>query len=312
MCAGRVGAVRGCCGGVGACGGAGGWLGAARALRRRLSLRKVAGADLIDSALYSALAHAKCGGNGADGVPGGKRSDDRAVDVVSGCGLDSGAGGGYVFGAADGGGCDAWQVVQRRLCVVVAVCVCAAGELAAIGRVAVLGAADYVRGLSAGRKEYVCKGVRLVALLVAGEGRRDAGPCVSGYGLRVVRGAYPLRIGCASVGLGAVLYGPGHADQRGILFLAAHVLPLATGCCGGVGGSVRLFQAKRELRAAAGFRELCDGGAVEAPRLPHDLGFTHGYDLLYSFYLMGRGRFGARCGSARVSRVGAVPSEARL
>lgn len=28
MCAGRVGAVRGCCGGVGACGGAGGWLGA--------------------------------------------------------------------------------------------------------------------------------------------------------------------------------------------------------------------------------------------------------------------------------------------
>ena len=29
MCAGRVGAARGCWGGVGACGGAGGWLGAA-------------------------------------------------------------------------------------------------------------------------------------------------------------------------------------------------------------------------------------------------------------------------------------------
>ena len=265
VCAGRVGAVCGCCGG------AGGWLGAAGGLGRRLSLRKVAGADLIDSALYSALAHAKGGGNGADGVPGGKCSDDRAVDVVGGCGLDSGAGGGYVFGAADGGDGDAWQVVQRRLCVVVAVSVGGVGDLAAVGRVAVLGAGYGVYGLSAGRKEYVCKGVRLVALLVAGEGRRDAGPCVSGYGLRVVRGAYPLRIGCASGGLGAVLYGPRHADQRGILFLAAHVLPLAPGCCGGLGGSVRLFQADGKLGAAAGFRELCDGGAVQAPRLPHDL-----------------------------------------
>ena len=307
VCAGRVGAVCGCCGG------AGGWLGAAGGLGRRLSLRKVAGADLIDSALYSALAHAKGGGNGADGVPVGKCSDDRAVRVVSGCGLDGGAGGGYVFGAADGGDCDAWQVVQRRLCAFVAVRVAGAvGELAAVGRVPVLGAADYVRGLSAGRKEYVCKGVRLVALLVAGEGRSDAGPCLSGYGLRVVRGAYPLRIGCASVGLGAVLYGPRHADQRGILFFAAHVLPLAAGCCGGLGGSVCFFQADGKLGAAAGFRELCDGGAVQAPRLPHDLCFTHGFDLLHSFYLMERGRFGARCGSARVSGVGAVPSEARL
>ena len=276
MCAGRVGAVRGCCGGVGACGGAGGWLGAARALRRRLSLRKVAGADLIDSALYSALAHAKCGGNGADGVPVGKRSDDRAVDVVSGCGLDGGADDGGIFGAADGGGGDAWQVVKRRLCAFVAVRVGGVvGELAAVGRVAVLGAADDVHGLGAGCKEYVRKGVRLVALLVAREGRRDAGPCLGCDGLRVVRCAYPLRIGCASVGLGAVLYGPGHADQRGILFLAAHVLPLAAGCCGGLGGSVRLFQADGKLGAAAGFGELCDGGAVQAPRLAHDLGFTH-------------------------------------
>ena len=213
MCAGRVGAVRGCCGGVGACGGAGGWLGAARALRRRLSLRKVAGADLINSALYSALAGANGGGDSADGVPVGKCSDDRAVDVVSGCGLDGGAGGGYVFGAADGGGGDAWQVVKRRLCAFVAVRVGGVvGELAAVGRVAVLGAADYVRGLSAGRKEYVCKGVRLVGLFVAGEGGSDAGPCLSGYGLRVVRGAYPLRIGRASGGLCAVLYGPRHAD----------------------------------------------------------------------------------------------------
>ena len=271
MCAGRVEAVRGCWGGVGACGGAGGWLGAARALRRRLGLRKVAGADLINSALYSALAHAKGGGDSADGVPVGKRSDDRAVRVVSGCGLDGGAGGGYVFGAADGGGCDARQDVQRRLCVVVAVRVGGACELAAVGRVAVLGAADYVHGLSAGRKEYVCEGVRLVALLVAGEGGSDAGPCLGCDGLRVVRVLDPLRIGCASVGLGAVLYGPRHFLQGGILFLAAHVFPLAAGCCGGVGGSVRLFQADGKLGAAAGFRELCDGGAVEAPRLPHDL-----------------------------------------
>ena len=213
VCAGRVGAARGCCGGVGACGGgAGGWLGAAGGLGRRLSLRKVAGADLINSALYSALAGANGGGDSADGVPVGKRSDDRAVDVVSGCGLDGGAGGGYVFGAADGGGCDAWQVVQRRLCVVVAVRVGGVGDLAAVGRVAVLGAADDVRGLGAGRKEYVCKGVRLVGLFVAGEGGSDAGPCLSGYGLRVVRGAYPLRIGRASGGLCAVLYGPRHAD----------------------------------------------------------------------------------------------------
>ena len=213
VCAGRVGAVCGCCGGVAACGGAGGWLGAAGGLGRRLNLRKVAGADLIDSALYSALAHAKGGGNGADGVPGGKCSDDRAVDVVGGCGLDSGAGGGYVFGAAaDGGGCDARQDVQRRLCAVVAVRVCAAGELVAVGDVAILCAGYGVYGLSAGRKEYVCKGVRLVGLFVAGEGGSDAGPCLSGYGLRVVRGAYPLRIGRASGGLCAVLYGPRHAD----------------------------------------------------------------------------------------------------
>ena len=270
-CAGRVEAVRGCWGGAGACCGAGGWLGAAGGLGRRLSLRKVAGADLIDSALYSALAHAKCGGNGADGVPGGKCSDDRAVEVVSGCGLDSGAGGGYVFGAADRGGCDAWQVVKRRLCVVVAFRVGGAGELAAVGRVPVLGAADDVRGLGAGCKEYVRKGVRLVALLVAGECGSDAGPCLSGYGLRVVRVLDPLRIGCASVSLGAVLYGPRHFLQGGILFLAAHVVPLTAGCCGGLGGSVRLFQAKRELCAAARLRELRDGGAVQAPRLPHDL-----------------------------------------
>ena len=152
---------------------------------------------------------------------------------------------------------------------------------------------------------------RLVALLVAREGRRDAGPCVSGYGLRVVRGAYPFCIDSASGGLGAVLYGPRHFLQGGILFLAAHVFPLAAGCCGGVGGSVRLFQAKRELCAAARLRELRDGGAVQAPRLPHDLRFTHGVYLLFR-YFMGRGRFGARCGSARVSGAGAVPSEARL
>lgn len=240
-------------------------------LGRRLGLRKVAGADLIDSALYSALAHAKCGGNGADGVPGGKCSDDRAVEVVSGCGLDSGAGGGYVFGAADGGGCDARQDVQRCLCVVVAVRVGGSGELAAVGRVAVLGAGYGVYGLSAGRKEYVCKGVRLFALFVAGEGGSDAGPCLSGDGLRVVRGAYPLRIGCASGGLGAVLDGPRHADQRGILGFSVHGFPLTAGCCGGLGGSVRLFEADGKLRAAARLRELRDGGAVQAPRLPHDL-----------------------------------------
>ena len=240
-------------------------------LGRRLSLRKVAGADLIDSALYSALAHAKCGGNGADGVTVRKCSDDRAFGAVDGCGLDGGAGGGYVFGAADGGGGDARQDVQRRLCAVVAVRVGGAGELAAVGRVPVLGAADYVRGLGAGGVQDMGQRARLVALFVAREGGSDAGPCVSGYGLRVVRVLDPLRIGCASVSLGAVLYGPRHFLQGGILFLAAHVLPLAAGCCGGVGGSVRLFQAKRELGAAAGFRELCDGGAVEAPRLPHDL-----------------------------------------
>ena len=240
-------------------------------LGRRLSLRKVAGAYPINAALYSALAHANGGGDSADGVPVGKRSDDRAVDVVSGCGLDGGAGGGYVFGAADGGGCDARQDVQRCLCVVVAVCVGGAGELAAVGHVPVLGAADYVRGLGAGRKEDVRKGARLVALFVAGEGGSDARPCLSGYGLRVVRGAYPLRIGCASGGLGAVLDGPRHADQHGVLGFSSHGFPLAPGCCGGLGGSVRLFQADGKLGAAAGFRELCDGGAVQAPRLPHDL-----------------------------------------
>ena len=272
MCAGRVGAVCGCWGGVGACGGAGGWLGGCGGLGRRLSLRKVAGADLIDSALDGALAHAKGGGDSADGVPVGKRSDDRAVDFVSGCGLDSGAGGGYVFGAADGGGGDAWQVVKRRLCAFVAVRVGGVvGELAAVGRVAVLGAADYVRGLGAGCKEYVRKGVRLVALLVAGECGSDAGPCLSGYGLRVVRVLDPLRIGCASVSLGAVLDGPRHADQRGILGFSVHGFPLTAGCCGGLGGSVRLFEADGKLGAAARLRELCDGGAVQAPRLPHDL-----------------------------------------
>ena len=198
-------------------------------LGRRLSLRKVAGADLIDSALYSALAHAKGGGNAADGVPVGKRSDDRAVGAVGGCGLDGGAGGGCILGVADGGGGDARQDVQRRLCAVVAVRVGGAGELAAVGRVPVLGAADDVRGLGAGCKEDMRKGARIVALLVAGERGSDAGPCVSGYGLRVVRGAYPLRIGCASGGLGAVLYGPRHFLQGGILFLAAHVLPLVVG-----------------------------------------------------------------------------------
>ena len=282
-------------------------------LGRRLSLRNVAGAYPINAALNGAFAHAKGGGNGADGVPVGKCSDDRAVGAVSGCGLDGGADNGGIFGAAaDRGGCDAWQVVERCLCAVVAVRVGGAGELAAVGRVPVLGAADDVRCLGAGCKEYVRKGVRLVALLVAREGRRDAGPCLGCDGLRVVRGAYPLRIGCASVGLGAVLDGPRHADQRGILFLAAHVVPHAAGCCGGFGGSVRLFQADGKLGAAAGLGVLCDGGAVQAPCLPHDLGFTHVEDLLYSFYLMGRGRFGARCGSARVSGVGAVPSEARL
>ena len=271
VCAGRVGAVCGCCGGVAACGGAGGWLGGCGGLGRRLSLRKVAGAYPINSALYSALAHAKGGGNGADGVPGGKCSDDRAVDVVGGCGLDSGAGGGYVFGAADGGGGDAWQVVKRRLCAFVAVRVGGVGDLAAVGRVAVLGAADYVRGLGAGCKEDMRKGARLCVLFVAGECGSDAGPCVSGYGLRVVRGAYPFCIDSASGGLGAVLYGPRHFLQGGILFLAAHVLPLAAGCCGGVGCSVRLFQADGKLGAAARLRELRDGGAVQAPRLPHDL-----------------------------------------
>ena len=272
MCARRVKAGRGCWCGVGTCGGAGVWLwGCGGGLGRRLSLRKVAGAYLIDSALNGAFAHAKGGGNGADGVPVGKCSDDRAVGAVSGCGLDGGADDGGIFGAADRGGGDAWQVVKRRLCVVVAVCVGGAGELAAVGRVPVLGAADDVRGLGAGCKEYVRKGVRLVALFVAGECGSDAGPCLSGYGLRVVRGAYPLRIGCASGGLGAVLYGPRHADQRGILGFSVHSFPLAAGCCGGVGGSVRLFQAKRELCAAARLRELRDGGAVQAPRLPHDL-----------------------------------------
>ena len=240
-------------------------------LGRRLSLRKVAGADLINPALDGALAGANGGGDSADGVPVGKCSDDRAVDVVGGCRLDGGAGGGYVFGAADGGGGDARQDVQRRLCVVVAVRVGGVGDLAAVGRVAVLGAADDVRGLGAGCKEYVRKGARLVALLVAGEGGSDAGPCLSGYGLRVVRVLDPLRIGCASVGLGAVLYGPRHADQGGKLGFPVHGFPLAAGCCGGLGGSVRLFQADGKLGAAAGFRELCDGGAVQAPRLPHDL-----------------------------------------
>ena len=312
MCAGRVEAVRGCWGGVAACGGAGGWLGAVGGLGRRLSLRKVAGAYLINSALDGTLAHAKCGGNGADGVPVGKCSDDRAVDVVGGCGLDGGACGGCILGAADGGGCDAWQVVKRRLCAFVAVRVGGVGELAAVGRVPIFGAADDVRGLGAGCKEDVRKGARLVGLLVAGEGGSDAGPCLGCDGLRVVRVLDPLRIGCASGGLGAVLYGPRHFLQGGILFLAAHVLPLAAGCCGGVGGSVCFFQADGKLGAAAGFRELCDGGAVQAPRLPHDLGFIHGYDLLCRFDGMGRGRFGARCGSARVSGAGAVPSEARL
>lgn len=125
-------------------------LGAAGGLGRRLSLRKVAGADGFNAALYGALAGAKGGGNGADGVPVGKCSDDCAVGAVDGCGLDSGAGDGCIFGAADGGGGDAWQVVKRRLRVVVAVCVGGAGELAAVGRVAVFGAGDDVRGLSAG------------------------------------------------------------------------------------------------------------------------------------------------------------------
>ena len=213
MCAGRVETVRGCWGGVAACGGAGGWLGAAGGLGRRLSLRKVAGAYPINAALDGALAGANGGGDSADGVPVGKCSDDRAVDVVSGCGLDGGAGGGYVFGAAaDGGGGDAWQVVKRRLCVVVAVCVGGAGELAAVGRVPVFSTAYYVRGLSAGGVQDMGQRARLGVLFVAGEGGSHAGPCLSGDGLRVVRGAYPLRIGCASGGLGAVLDGPRHSD----------------------------------------------------------------------------------------------------
>ena len=244
MCAGRVGAARGCWGGVGACGGAGGWLGAAGGLGRRLSLRKVAGAYPINAALYSALAHAKGGGDSADGVPVGKCSDDRAVDVVSGCGLDGGAGGGCLFGAAaDGGGGDAWQVVKRRLCVVVAVCVGGAGELAAVGRVAVLGAADDVCGLGAGGVQDMGQRARLVTLFVAGEGGSHAGPCLSGDGLRVVRGAYPFCIDSASGGLGAVLDGPRHADQHGVLGFSVHGFPLVAGCCGGFGGLVGSFQA---------------------------------------------------------------------
>ena len=188
-------------------------LGGAWGLGRRLSLRKVAGADGFNAALYGALAGAKGGSNSADGVPVGQCSDDRAVDAVDGCGLDSGAGGGCVLGAADGGGGDAGQHINHALRVVVAVVVVSVvGDLAAGGRVAVLAAGDDVRGLSAGGVQDMGQRARLVALLVAGEGRRDAGPCVSGYGLRVVRGAYPLCIGCASGGLGAVLDGPRHAD----------------------------------------------------------------------------------------------------
>ena len=259
--------------------------GCAGGLGRRLSLRKVAGAYPINAALYSALAHAKGGGDSADGVPVGKCSDDRAVGVVGGCGLDGGAGGGCLFGAAaDGGGGDAWQVVKRRLCVVVAVCVGGAGELAAVGRVPVFSTAYYVRGLSAGGVQDMGQRARLVTLFVAGEGGSHAGPCLGCYGLRVVRGAYPLRIGCASGGLGAVLDGPRHADQHGVLGFSVHGFPLVAGCCGGLGGSVRLFQADGKLGAAAGFGELCDGGAVQAPRLPHDLAFTHGGDLLFTLF----------------------------
>ena len=241
MCAGRVEAVRGCWGGCGGlwwcwwlargCGGLG----------RRLSLRKVAGAYPINAALDAAFAGSPVGGDSADGVAGGKGADDRAVGAVGGCGLDSGAGCGYVFGAADGGGGDAWQVVKRRLCAFVAVRVGGVGELAAVGRVPELCAADDVRSLGAGCKEDVRKGARLVGLLVAGEGGSDTGPRLGCDGLRVVRGAYPLRIGCASGGLGAVLYGPRHADQRGILGFSVHAVPFAAGALGGFGGSVRLF-----------------------------------------------------------------------
>ena len=236
-----------------------------------LSLRKVAGADGFNAALYGALAGADGGGDGADGDTGSKGADDCAVDVVDGCGLDSGAGDGCILGAADrlcvyaGGG------IGYSLGVVVAVLVVGGDQLAAVGRVAVFGAGDGVRGLRAGSKEDVRERARLVALVVAIKGRRDAGPCFGGDGLGVVRAFDPLRVGGASGGLGAVLDGPRHFLQGGILFLAAHVLPLAAGCCGSFGGSVRLFQADGKLGAAAGLGVLCDGGAVQAPRLVHDL-----------------------------------------
>ena len=242
-------------------------------LGRRLSLRKVAGAYPINAALHGAFAHSKRGGNGADGVTGGKGADDLPVGAVNGCGLDSGAGCGYVFGAADGGGCYAGQAVEWGL-----------GVLAAVGGpdiqgvdiryircVAELGAADGVRGLGAGSKEDVRKGARLVALLVAVQRGCDAGPCFSCYGLRVVWALDPLRIGGASGSLGAVLDGPRHADQGGKLGFAVHAVPLAAGALCGFVGLVGGFEANGKLCAAAGFWELCDGGAVEAPRLAHDL-----------------------------------------
>lgn len=296
MCAGRVEAVRGCWGGVG------GWWwwawarGCGGGLGRRLSLRKVAGAYLIDSALDAAFAGSHVGGDGSDGDTCGKCSDDCAVGVVGGCGLDCGAGDGCVLGAADGGGGDAGQDVNHALRVVVAVCVGGVvGELAAVGRLAVLAAGDDVRGLGTGGEQDVGQGARLVGLLVAGEGGSDAGPCVGGDGLRVVWALYPGCICCASGGLGAVLDGPRHFLQGDILFFAVHVVPLSAGALRGSGGLVGGFEAYGKLGTAAGFWELCDGGAVEAPRLAHDLRFSHGYDLLCRFDGMGRGRFGARC-----------------
>ena len=298
MCAGRVEAVRGCWGGVG------GWWwwawarGCGGGLGRRLSLRKVAGAYLIDSALDAAFAGSHVGGDGSDGDTCGKCSDDCAVGVVGGCGLDCGAGDGCVLGAADGGGGDAGQDVNHALRVVVAVCVGGVvGELAAVGRLAVLAAANGICGLRTGSVQNQLERARLVGPFVALQRRAHSEPRFRRNSHCIVLRLYPLRAALAAAPADC----PRHFLQGDILFFAVHVVPLSAGALRGSGGLVGGFEAYGKLGTAAGFWELCDGGAVEAPRLAHDLRFSHGYDLLCRFDGMGRGRFGARCGSARVS-----------
>lgn len=251
----------------------------------------VAGADCVDASLDAALAHSKSGGDVSDGVTGCELLHDDFVGV-GGDGLADGLGGdGCGLGALrDRLGGDAGGNINHGLGLVLV-----GDDLAACVGVAALRAADAVRCLGARGKHEIGQGARLLSLLVAVHGGKDAAISVRCDGLGVVLGNDPIGVHVPALRLGAVLHGPRHADQGGIFLLAGHGVPLAAGRLGRSGGAVRLFQADGKLGAAAGLGVLGDGLAVQAPRLRHDGGFLHGIDLLYIVkILMGSGRFTVR------------------